>query len=413
MASSARREIKALIRVAAVMLVGVGLCACSTVPDWVDPTTWMGPDVPDQTQADNGQYPDLSKIPNRPNSTSTPDQQKQVADSLTAARSDVQYSAQALRGGTEAAAPPPAAPAPAQKTQMATAQPEAQPASAPEPSATADDNQVAEAAPAPAAAPPSVAPSSSVAPAAEPPPAVAALSQPAVPAVPDTGTAPAPLPAVPANMTVGFAPSRAPALSASVAQFVPQPIIAQYAQTGPVGGSSGAVPASSAQQGTPASRDGTAETDVGGPESMSGAVVANLGMLDSSQVQPSVYTGPAGVAPVAVVLFPGNSTALNAAGRKKVRLAVQDYRARGGHGYIRVVGHSSGRTGNMSMVRHMEVNFDKSQARARAVARELIRQGIPADKVLVDAVGAEQPVYYESMPKGEAGNRRAEIFLQD
>jgi hypothetical protein len=27
-------------------------------------------------------------------------------------------------------------------------------------------------------------------------------------------------------------------------------------------------------------------------------------------------------------------------------------------------------------------------------------------------VGDSQPIYYESMPKGEDGNRRAEIFVQ-
>jgi flagellar motor protein MotB len=32
--------------------------------------------------------------------------------------------------------------------------------------------------------------------------------------------------------------------------------------------------------------------------------------------------------------------------------------------------------------------------------------------VQIDAVGDSQPVYYESMPKGEEGNRRAEIFVQ-
>ena len=36
----------------------------------------------------------------------------------------------------------------------------------------------------------------------------------------------------------------------------------------------------------------------------------------------------------------------------------------------------------------------------------------PASRVLVEAVGDSQPVYYESMPEGEAGNRRAEIFFQ-
>jgi outer membrane protein OmpA-like peptidoglycan-associated protein len=66
----------------------------------------------------------------------------------------------------------------------------------------------------------------------------------------------------------------------------------------------------------------------------------------------------------------------------------------------------------MPLERHLVVIFEKSQQRANSVAQELIRDGVPADKVLVEAVGDSQPVYYESMPKGEDGNRRAEIFLQ-
>jgi len=37
---------------------------------------------------------------------------------------------------------------------------------------------------------------------------------------------------------------------------------------------------------------------------------------------------------------------------------------------------------------------------------------VPGDHVLIEAVGDSEPVYYESMPQGEEGNRRAEIFLQ-
>jgi flagellar motor protein MotB len=37
---------------------------------------------------------------------------------------------------------------------------------------------------------------------------------------------------------------------------------------------------------------------------------------------------------------------------------------------------------------------------------------VPAAKVQVEAVGDSQPIYYESMPRGEEGNRRAEIYLQ-
>ena len=66
----------------------------------------------------------------------------------------------------------------------------------------------------------------------------------------------------------------------------------------------------------------------------------------------------------------------------------------------------------MPLERHLEIIFRKSQDRANAVVRELVRDGVPASKVQMEAVGDSQPIYYESMPKGEDGNRRAEIFVQ-
>ena len=95
-----------------------------------------------------------------------------------------------------------------------------------------------------------------------------------------------------------------------------------------------------------------------------------------------------------------------------MRAAVEEFKQRGANGFIRIVGHSSSRTSNMPVEKHLEVIFNKSQDRANAVAKELIAEGVPANRVLVEAVGDSQPVYYESMPKGEDGNRRAEIFLQ-
>jgi len=96
----------------------------------------------------------------------------------------------------------------------------------------------------------------------------------------------------------------------------------------------------------------------------------------------------------------------------EVRQAAAAFKAGGGAGTVKVVGHASSRTANMSVERHLEVIFQKSQARANAVAQALIRAGVPAAKVQIEAVGDSQPIYYESMPKGEDGNRRAEIFLQ-
>jgi len=94
-----------------------------------------------------------------------------------------------------------------------------------------------------------------------------------------------------------------------------------------------------------------------------------------------------------------------------VREAVAAFRASGGGGTVKVIGHSSSRTPDMSVERHLEVIFQKSQARANAVAQALIKAGVPADRVQIEAVGDSQPIFYESMPKGEAGNRRAEIFV--
>jgi outer membrane protein OmpA-like peptidoglycan-associated protein len=119
-----------------------------------------------------------------------------------------------------------------------------------------------------------------------------------------------------------------------------------------------------------------------------------------------------GIPPTAIVYFLGDTTSLSAAARTQVREAVAAFQAGGGAGSIKVVGHASSRTGNMPVERHLEVIFQKSQARANAVAQALIRAGVPADRVQIEAVGDSQPIFYESMPKGEDGNRRAEIFVQ-
>jgi len=145
---------------------------------------------------------------------------------------------------------------------------------------------------------------------------------------------------------------------------------------------------------------------------MTGAVVANLDAIQSAPRTPSVYASAAGLPATAVIFFPGDTASLNGEARAQVRAAAEQFKARGGQSVVRVVGHSSSRTPNMPLNRHLEIIFQKSQARANAVAQELIREGVPADKVLVEAVGDSQPVYYESMPKGEDGNRRAEIFIQ-
>ena len=49
--------------------------------------------------------------------------------------------------------------------------------------------------------------------------------------------------------------------------------------------------------------------------------------------------------------------------------------------------------------------------RANVVARELVRQGIPAQAVFVVALSDSKPLFYEVMPAGDAGNQRVEIYF--
>jgi outer membrane protein OmpA-like peptidoglycan-associated protein len=445
-------------QIALLLGLAVGASGCSTISD-LDPTGLLGSDsdnapasqFPDQTaptasDQDVGTTPDLASLPARPAPTVTPADSQQTTQSLASDGAQTRYSGDALRGGTEAAAPPPtasdAAPTAAQRILGTPAQDAPPTAETPPPSAQPAP-QVAAAAPPPAAEP-AAAPAPPTADAAPPPmaeaappPSIPAGAQPAVPAsapvqtaaLPNAVTAspvgpsassaavtppPGAEPAVPArapmrgtammaqptasDAALGFKPSSAPPLDPSVGQFVSAPIVAQYRQTASnsVTVNPAAIPAVP-PKGAPVGSD-------------NGTVVANLDAVSNGPGRIAAMSG--GVPPTAVVYFPGDGVKLSKAAHAEVRAAVTAFKADGGQGTIRVVGHASSRTPNMPVEKHLETIFSKSQERANAVAQELIHQGVPAAKILIDAVGDSQPIYYESMPKGEDGNRRAEIFVQ-
>jgi outer membrane protein OmpA-like peptidoglycan-associated protein len=402
---------KPLIQIAAIVAIGVGASACSTVPGWVDPTTWIGGDdssdtasadeglpadqAPDQQIDDQSQssgQPGLAYIPDRPQAPSTARERQQVTDSLASDRSRQQYSSEQLRGDQQPMAAPP--PEPQQQMAMTGQAPAAAPTMPVESSGP------------PAVAGPQTEIASSVAPQTE----IASSGPPAVPPETSGVVTGGTLGVSPGDAQLGFQASKAPPLDPSIAQFVPPSILSRFQQTAAIGPEN-AIGAPSAPavpvQGAASDTEG-----MGGPETMSGAVVANFDAIQPPSPLQSAYANPAGLPPAEVVFFPHDTTVLSTEGRRLVRAAAETFRNKGGQGYVRVVGHSSSRTANMPLARHLELNFERSQARATAVARELIRDGVPAEKVLVEAVGDSQPVYFESMPRGEEGNRRAEIFIQ-
>jgi len=238
--------------------------------------------------------------------------------------------------------------------------------------------------------------------------ASAAPSQPAPPATPTTSVtsaAAAAAPAIPATdplattdgqqdfqaqMVRRLAEIRARAKQGSgLPEYVAQPIGADTAETV-------VISADGIQSGYNAAAPASAQ------------VMPMNSELAYIQRAPQPITGNA--IRVATIMFGNGSSKLSARDRSILASVRKIQQERGGR--LRVVGHASSRTRNTDPVRHKMINFKVSAARADAVARELLNQGIDKATLQVDAVSDSTPVYFEFMPTGEAGNRRAEIYLE-
>lgn len=112
---------------------------------------------------------------------------------------------------------------------------------------------------------------------------------------------------------------------------------------------------------------------------------------------------------VATIQFGHSSSRLDKRDKQLISAVASAYRQNGGN--ILVVGHASARTQQLPKSKYQVANFKVSFARANSVAQALIRAGVKSESVIVEAVADAQPVYSESMPSGEAGNRRAEIYF--
>ena len=112
---------------------------------------------------------------------------------------------------------------------------------------------------------------------------------------------------------------------------------------------------------------------------------------------------------VGAILFGHGSTRL-AKGDKHLLTQIAALQ-RQRNGVLRVVGHASSRTGETNSVRHQMINFEISLKRANTVAAELRRLGVSAQAIVVEAKSNSEPKFHEWMPSGEAGNRRADVFI--
>jgi outer membrane protein OmpA-like peptidoglycan-associated protein len=252
---------------------------------------------------------------------------------------------------------------------------------------------------------------------------------PAVPPSAPARPAVVPAPAMPASPPAAAMP--APVLRTPAPMASPGPAISQYASTLPVGQDQSALAQAFASS-VAAQGSMTAPSANGDAFQAPGAAPiprfeAGVPQIIQQTYNQALTGGPSGVqagvqmasngplrlpyslAP-ASIHFRHDSARL---GRKAVAEIDRFAAAAKAHpGYVRVVGHASQRTADMPYSKHLAVNFNISLDRANAVARMLQKRGVPAEKILVEARGDEEPIYHEFMPEGEAQNRRVELFLQ-
>ena len=369
------------------------LGACAQVPDALNPVEWYKGTVDYFTGGEDELYddkdtaqrdrqgrlragrgtsppgadkdiPNLATVPARPQ-TSTRQERQRVVEGLVADRAQARYSSEVIRRQGEPLQP-----------------------------LRRDRAAVAARAPAPPAIP-----SVPVAPA-PPPPA------PQVPPVPQGAAAP-PLP--PTVIIEGTG-----AIAGSAPTTVEEIYRARLAQGVPTG-ASGAPPANAVF----ASGTGGFESIVvssQGVEPLSGTAAAAMSAL-AAPPRPTMASAmpvSSGLSAgrgfkVATILFDNGKADLDSSDRRVLRDVVAIHHQRGGK--LRVIGHASARTRSMDPIRHKMVNFKISVDRADAVARELARLGARQGDISVAARSDTQPIYYEVMPSGEAGNRRAEVFI--
>ena len=400
------------------------LAGCSSVPDAVNPIEWykgtrdflIGEDAQtaqassalpaaqqQATPGENKPIPSLSSVPQRPR-TSSRAQRDAISRGLVADREQSRkYTSEVIPRQGQAVDPLRSAvaesPAPARAAQLpAVRTPEAAPRSAPP---AAAPRRAAPVAPPPAAQPlPQVVARPSLPPAAPPPvrriaprPAPSGLVASAPPAAPRVATR-SPIPSAPRAAI-------SPPSASTTASRAPMPRLGtiRAPRVTPINADSGTIVVSSA---------GVQQLSNGGrlvaPIARPGAQPSRL-----PATQPVFNSGAGGSYQVATILFGNGSSRLSARDRQILRQVAAQARRAGG--VIRVVGHASHRTKLLDPVKHKLTNLRVSSARADAVARELVKFGASPNSMVIGAASDAEPRYLEHMPTGEAGNRRADVFI--
>lgn len=433
------------------MALALSLAGCSSVPDYANPMEWFSDDEPSaqQSASDPGgstsqEYPNLSTVPDRPTPSTSADQRQEIRDGLVADRENARYSSSTSIGS-----------APGTVTPTGFAPRSAE--SAPEPALTGVPPQAenAPAAPAPTAVEPTPPPvpqtaveqtasaratprndsQSALWPNRPPPPSAIRTGTTTADVGHSTSTPHA------SNEDTRGALTNTPATATP--RRAPESMIGRTAPAGPTEPGSGASTRAAQLDSSSAGTPGRAPSNQPSGQGAGSApdVTTDFSALDdATAARPGTNTGayqaalagyglqpgatefgstasivsgyvPTGQAYLAGTVYFGHGSAnLSGAEQAQIRQLAQEAEQSGA--VVRILGHASSRTADMELPLHDRVNFKVSERRAQAVAKVMIQAGLPADRVYVEALADAAPAYYEIMPSGEAGNRRAEILFQ-
>ncbi len=427
---------------------------CSQVPDAANPVEWykgvegwFGDDDPAHAEQVSGvldpalereprlagdeAFPNLSEVPERPPAYD-PEDAAEITEGLVADRTHAKYSDETIRFQSESGrtfsmqapaprrvvskdAPPPLA-APRSPVDLAgeLSEPRAIPGATPEmldsqapemrvitPPPPPVLSQVSKLAAPPPVAPPLVARNTappavfSRLPIASPPPVAAALRIPASDIVPSLPYFPSGAPQLNQAMHQNFAQSGASALPANFQQPMAPPANFQQPITPPALALNSGVTSPATDRKLPVQKRLVTESMANGDAPRA------LAEFDPNALGMSIR--------VATVYFSVGATSLDKKSRQILRDVVGMFRQKGTS--IRVIGHASSRTRDLDPMVHKLANFNISVDRANAVAKGLMQLGIVPQQLFVGAQSDSEPIYFEVMPSGEAGNRRAEIYI--
>ncbi len=388
------------------ILIGAGalaLAGCTSVPDYANPVEWYHDVVDtfdDEAETDvtapqpvpgaDEPYPSLSEVPVAPPREMSVAEMDIVAEGLIADRENARYTDEEIRRQgdetTTLAAPEETAP-------VVMAEPVPPAATVIMEPAAEERAQVLEAPPMPPAQTSADAwPQAALQPA-------AGIEQPAMPSPTYQSTAAA-IPAYSPTPVAAPSPVYTPASTPVYLPTAPADVKRSFGNYFSASGPAAVAP--------PPSQTQIAMADAGSVPlgtPIAGGVTTGQRLTDYSSLRAGASVR------AAVITFRSGSAKLSGEGRKALREVAKLYKEGGGSS-VRIIGHASNRTREMSAEKHALVNFDVSLRRAHTVADELIRLGVPAQVLYIGAVSDTEPVYFEWMPSGEAGNRRAEVFIE-